>query len=557
MGDCGSVVVGAVRRRRDVMVVVAGVFLMTFITALDSSATMAIQPQVLSDFGAMARGGAVSVVTLLLQGGARLGFTQAAVYFGYPAAGAGALALHTAGFLACAAAHSFAALFAGTIVWGLGMTGFATLAAIAVADTLPLHLRGSVAAYASLPSILNYFLGVELGGRLVRRWRWVYGALCIVAVACAAPIALALRRVVRRAPWKSGDADRAGPRRPWPRRLGRVLLEVDAPGLALITGGLLALLAPIGLQANAAHGWASAAMIAPLVTGAVTLAAAWYYEARVARWPAVPGRLLRVRTMACAVAAATLFYYALGVTLLYYNTYLQTAGGLSAHTAMLLEQGTSGVSVGLLAAGWAMQWSRRYRRWAGAGWALALLAAGLMTHSRGAAQSSKAEVVVVQLLFGTGAGLVVGSLGVGVQAAVAGADVPIAISLFAMSEYVGCVLGQGTATAIWMNVLPARLASRLPSDVDVQRAINNLTYYQALPSAQQTVVNDAYTHTQLLLTVCGICAITLAGAAMLGLEPLGLEPPPAPTRASTPGDCDRDSLTSGTKDARHVAPAEQ
>ncbi|KAJ1732194.1 hypothetical protein LPJ61_002165 [Coemansia biformis] len=324
-------------------------------------------------------------------------------------------------------------------------------------------------------------------------------------------------------------------------RLWKVLLELDVPGLVLLSGGLIAILAPLGMQLNSTYGWASVQVLVPITAGLVALAVFVYYENRVAEFPVIPFRLLRIRTMACAAASAMLFFYTFNVTLFYFNAYLQTTRRISAHEAMMLQQGQSGYFVGLLVGGWAMQWSRRYRRWAWTGWCLVLLAVGLMIRTRNASATSNAEVAAVQVLFGIGGGLVVGSIGVGVQAAVDIADLPIAITLYGMVEYIGGVLGEGTATTVWVNMLPVKLKRRLNPDVDVHSTINNITYFNALPSDQQAIVQDAYTQTQMVLTICGMCAMALAAAAMLGLAPLSLAPETKDKQAAD----DADSLASG------------
>ncbi|KAJ2081158.1 hypothetical protein H4R24_002541 [Coemansia sp. RSA 988] len=191
---------------------------------------------------------------------------------------------------------------------------------------------------------------------------------------------------------------------------------------------------------------------------------------------------------------------------------------VSAHTAMLLQLGTVGYNIGLLFGGWAMQFSKRYRRWAWIGWALVLIAVSLMLLARSSG-TSNATIAVVQAIYGIGGGIVVGCLGIGVQAAVTSADLSIAITLYSMVEFIGGVLGEGASTTIWVNVLPTKLQGRMNASVNIFSAINNITYYQGLPEDQRVIVQDGYIQTQRILTICGICSILLTGVAMLGLPP--------------------------------------
>ncbi|KAJ2385396.1 hypothetical protein GGI05_004713, partial [Coemansia sp. RSA 2603] len=254
---------------------------------------------------------------------------------------------------------------------------------------------------------------------------------------------------------------------------------------------------------------------------------------RLAPFPVVPLNLFKNRTFTCAILAATFFYYTSNVSLYYFNPFIQVTREVSARTAMLLQLGSTGYYVGLFAGGWAMQFSRRYRRWAWAGWALWLLAVGLMMRSRGRLGASNAEIAVVQSILGVGSGVVIGCVGIGIQAAVSPVDLPMAITLYGMVAYLGGVLGEGTSTTIWVNVLPAKLNGRMRSDVSVDMAINNITYFFELPADQRLVVQDAYVATQRILTICGIVAMLVAAIAMLGLAPYELSPKRS---ASDPGD---------------------
>ncbi|KAJ1838844.1 hypothetical protein LPJ73_006950, partial [Coemansia sp. RSA 2703] len=496
---------------------------------LDSSATSTIQPQVLSEFNSMTRAGLIGTVTYLLIAGIRPIFTKISDVFGHLQALVLAMALHTLGFVVCAAAKNFSAVFGGTIISVLGQAGYGTLVAIILADILPIHLRGIVTAFVSIPNVTNYYLGVEVGYGLIDTWHWVYGLLAILAIVCSLPAVFSLQRldkrarqVLRQMEAPSGQADGPGRRRFSVKRLLHVAMELDIPGLILICGGIIAILAPLGMQLNITYGWGSARVIAPLCIGVVALAFFAYYERRLAPFPVVPQHLFKNRTFTCAILAATFFYYTSNVSLYYFNPFIQVTREVSARTAMLLQLGSTGYYVGLFAGGWAMQFSRRYRRWAWAGWALWLLAVGLMMRSRGRLGASNAEIAVVQSILGVGSGVVIGCVGIGIQAAVSPVDLPMAITLYGMVAYLGGVLGEGTSTTIWVNVLPAKLSGRMRSDVSVDMAINNITYFFELPADQRLVVQDAYVATQRILTICGIVAMLVAAIAMLGLAPYEL-----------------------------------
>ncbi|KAJ2541994.1 hypothetical protein EV175_006097 [Coemansia sp. RSA 1933] len=518
--------------RFDKILIASGMFFINFVTAMDSSATTTIQPRVLSDYNAMTRSGLIGTVTYLLIAGIRPIFAKISDVFGHLQALLLAMCLHTLGFLICALARNFSAIFGGTVISVLGQAGYGTLVAILIADIIPLHLRASVTAYVSVPNVTNYYLGVEVGSGLLKKWHWVYGILTILAVVCSLPAIFSLFRLDKRArkilhEIEENEGTTSGSARwsvrYWMRSLRDVAIELDIPGLVLICGGFVAILAPLGMQLNITYGWGSTRVIAPLCIGVGALAVFVYYECYMARYPVVPFRLFKSRTFTCAIVAATFFYFTSNVSLYYFSPFIQVTREVSARTAMLLQLGTTGYYVGLFLGGWAMQFSKRYRRWSWIGWVLWLLSVCLMIRSRSGSGTTNAEIAVVQALYGVGSGILIGCVGIGVQASVAKVDLPIAVTLYGMVAYIGGVLGEGTCTTIWVNVLPSKIRDRLDPSVDMYSAINNITYYFELPKDQRVIVQDGYVRTQKILTICGICSMLIAGIAMLGLAPYNLD----------------------------------
>ncbi|KAI9500849.1 major facilitator superfamily domain-containing protein [Coemansia spiralis] len=536
--------------RFDKILISAGMFFINFVTSLDSSATSTIQPRMLSDFNALTKVGLIGTVTYLLIAGIRPIFAKISDVFGHLQALLLAMFLHTLGFIVCALARNFSAVFGGTVISVLGQAGYGTLVAIIIADILPIHLRASVAAYVSIPNVTNYYLGVEVGSGLLTKWHWVYGILAIMAVVCSAPSIFSLYRLDKRARkiLNEMEGGRQAPKT-WKGRLNsiyNVFIELDILGLVLICGGFVAILAPLGMQLNITYGWGSGRVIAPLCIGVVTLAVFVYYECKLARYPVVPFRLFKSRTFTCAIVAAIFFYYTSNVSLYFFSPYIQVTREVSARTAMLLQLGSTGYYVGLFIGGWAMQWSKRYRRWSWIGWALWLIGVCLMIRSRSGSGTTNAEIAVVQAILGIGSGIVIGCVGIGVQAAVSKVDLPIAITLYGMVAYIGGVLGEGTSTTIWTNVLYKKLDGKMDPSVDVYSAMNNITYYFELPKDQRVIVQHGYVSTQKILTICGICSMLIAGIAMFGLAPYDLSSKPEDDETDTVSDSgnERRSLVS-------------
>ncbi|KAJ1951126.1 ferrioxamine B transporter, partial [Linderina macrospora] len=478
--------------RFDKIMIAGGIFFINFVTAMDSSATGTIQPTVLSEYNAMTRAGVISTVTYLLIAGLRPMFAKISDVYGHLHGLLISMFFHTLGFVICALSKNFTTIFAGTVISVIGQAGYGTLVAIIIADIIPIHLRGIVTAWVSIPNVTNYYLGVEVGNGLLSKWHWVYGILAILAVVCSMPSIYSLFRLDRRARQILKETGQWHGHRPIGEVLKESWYELDILGLILLCGGCISILAPLGMQLNTTYGWGSARVIAPLVIGVVALVFMVFYERLWARFPVIPFHLFKHRTFTGAILAGTFFYFTSNVSLFFFNPFIQVTREVSSHTAMLLQLGTTGYYVGLFLGGWAMQWSRRYRRWAWIGWVLWLLAVCLMIRSRSGSHTTNAEIAVVQAILGVGSGIVIGCVGIGVQAAVSRTDVPIAVTLYGMVAYIGGVLGEGVSTTVWVNVLPSKINPKLDPSVDAFMAINNITYFFELPKDQRVIVQDGY-----------------------------------------------------------------
>ncbi|KAI7822436.1 hypothetical protein BX661DRAFT_187395 [Kickxella alabastrina] len=489
-----------------------------------TSSTTTVQPNVLSDFNAMSRAGFIGTTSNVLIAVIRPVFAKMSDVFGHFQALLLAMVFEVLGSLICSFSNNFSTIFGGTSISVLGQAGYKTLVAIILAEILPIHMRASVAAYVSVPNIVNYYLGVEVGNSLIDRWQWVYGILAILAVACAMPALCSLYIQDRRARAvlnSISELKAENNRSPILKRINNALVDLDIFGLVLISGGLLALLAPLGMELNIMYGWGSVQFIAPLCIGALVLTIFVYYERFVAKFPLVPFRLFKSRTFTCAIIANIFFNYSSKISLYYFNPYTQVTSEVSSRTAMFLQLGATGFYIGMFLGGLAMQYSKRYRRWSWIGWALWLVNICIMVHSRGGKANGVAitEIAIVQLLQGIGDGIVTCCVGIGIQASVSTVDLPIAITLYSMVACLGNVLGEATATTVWVNTLPSKLKGHMRMDVDIDSAINNINYFLGLPVDQRAIVQDAYVSTQKNITFCCIVSMLIAGIAMSGLVP--------------------------------------
>ncbi|HVS85916.1 MAG TPA: DHA2 family efflux MFS transporter permease subunit, partial [Gaiellaceae bacterium] len=102
--------------------------------------------------------------------------------------------------------------------------------------------------------------------------------------------------------------------------------SLDLPGLGLASAGLLGIV--WGLVRGNAHGWTSLGIVAPIVAGALLVAAFVAWELR-ARAPMLPMHFFRDRTFSLANVASLLMFFGMFGSIFLLAQYFQTAQGLS------------------------------------------------------------------------------------------------------------------------------------------------------------------------------------------------------------------------------------
>lgn len=174
---------------------------------------------------------------------------------------------------------------------------------------------GRLMAVISLPAVLGPILGPVLGGLIVGslNWRWIF----LVNV----PLGVAALLLA----WRGLPTDEPGRRKP----------PLDLLGLGLLSPALVALI--YGLAQVGPHGgFASAAVIVPLILGAVLLAGFAIHALRTKETPLVDLRLFRVRSFTAASSLMFLTGLSLYGAMLLLPLYYQQVRGQSVLAAGLL-----------------------------------------------------------------------------------------------------------------------------------------------------------------------------------------------------------------------------
>jgi EmrB/QacA subfamily drug resistance transporter len=194
------------------------------------------------------------------------------------------LGIFTAASAAAALAPTTDTLIAARALQGVGAATLTPLTLTLLSEAFPVEKRGLALGAWSGVSGLGVALGPLVGGAVTEglSWHWIFWINVPVGLAL---LPLAARRLT----------ESRGPS-----------AALDGRGLALAAGGLLGIV--YGIQHGAANGWTDTTVLAPLIAGAVLLAAFLGWEARASE-PMLPLRFFRSRGFAAtqAVGFAMMF----------------------------------------------------------------------------------------------------------------------------------------------------------------------------------------------------------------------------------------------------------
>ncbi|XP_006455502.1 hypothetical protein AGABI2DRAFT_187797 [Agaricus bisporus var. bisporus H97] len=370
-----------------------------------------------------------------------------------------ALIFYAIGYIVIASAGNTATIAGGIIIYAVGLQ---LLMQIIIADITTLKWRGLVSSLVSTPFIINAFVGSNISTSILTHstWRWGYGMFAILVPAALSPLIVTLLWAERRAR-KSGLITKPDSL-PFIRAVMDFTDRLDLFGLVLLGISVTLILLPLTLSQTAEGHWRNASIIAMIIIGGCLLPFFAFWEVKFARYPVIPKRFLSNRTIVLAAFIGAFDFISFYLTYTYLFSFILVVKPWTLLNATYFSQTQSvaltffGILCGLM-----MRFVHRYKYILSIGLTIRLIGCGLMIHSRGA-NASDAEIVWSQLLQGIGGGIAAVASQVGAQASVTHSDVAMATAVVLLITEIGGSIGSSIAGALWMNIMPARMAKHLP-----------------------------------------------------------------------------------------------
>ncbi|ODQ55505.1 MFS general substrate transporter [Saitoella complicata NRRL Y-17804] len=516
--------------KQSLWIAYGSIFLLAFITSLESQTTYTFTRIATSSFSAHSLISSVGVISNILLAVIKPPMAKLSDVFGRTEAFAVSLILYVIGDAQMAGSGSVGTYASAQLFFTAGGTGIQILQQIIIADTSSLLNRALLSSIPDFPYLVTVWMGPPIAQAFLDHssWRWGYGVWCVIVPAVAAPLILSLWYNQRKAK-KDGILEA----REW-RGWKHLASDLDLVGVLLLVTGLTLVLLPLTLAGGTNSSWNSHSIITMLAVGGICLALFIPWEIYVAKHPCVPFYMMRDRTVLASTFSGFFFFMAYYVFNEYFTSYLQVARYASpAASTRISEVFSFASTVSSITTGLLIKYTKRYKVWGWVSIPIYLLGLGLMVHFRGP-ESSTALVVMTQVLTGVGGGSYAVAAQLAVQANVKRGEVGIATALYLTLTSVGGAVGAAISGAIWTQRLPDYLRQELPlaSLDDLPRIYNDFVYAAALPRGSEARDGTirAYTRVMRDLTVAStVCAVPMLVLTIHAFITLTLHAPNATT----------------------------
>ncbi|EFX02510.1 major facilitator superfamily transporter multidrug resistance [Grosmannia clavigera kw1407] len=428
--------------------------------------------------------------------------------------------LFAAGNLMCGLAGDAGTLLVGRAVAGIGGGGLMSISTFLASDLVPLRRRGVVQGIGNIAYSAGAMLGGVLGGlseqvwtdRSYGGWRLAFYAQVPVSLVSAVLVAVLVRVPPHKSITESAEsADESST---------AALRRIDFPGAGLLVTFLVLLLLGLNAGGNVVP-WTHLLVLVALPLALAAFAGFVVWEAQYARHPIIPVRLVVRRTVLSACLANLVCTAAMMMAIFYVPLYLQVRGFTAADAGVRLLFSSLGVAVSSVGSGLIM---KRTGRYVGLGiTSLSLFVVGFVIAAFGglaAADSPAWPAFVALFLIGGSYGAMLTITLLACIAAVSQSRQAVITSATYAFRSVGATLGLTVASAVYQNILRARLWLRLghlPDAADeIARICDDLAELHRLPPGWHDPVIQSFMDafrgvwlTGLVLALVGLVCVSL------------------------------------------------
>ncbi|KAI0446124.1 major facilitator superfamily domain-containing protein [Xylaria telfairii] len=382
------------------------------------------------------------------------------------------------GCLGCGVARDIVELCIARAVTGAGGGGVNALASIIITEFVPLRDRGVWQAFFTAIYTVGLGLGAPLGGFFADGigWRWAFIVQCPIALLAFISVYLI-------------DIPRTEDHSHWSTKILRIDF-IGASTLVLATFLLL-----FGLDNGSNEGWGKKSSFVPLALAPLLFAIFIFVEAKVAKEPFAPSRVIFNPSMLAAYGANFFGYAGQWGVLFFIALFFQGSLGMSATSlGLAFLPSTFSVLFGSIAGGLVIKRTGRFYWPTLVGYCLLLLS--IIPLVFGVGQQSAIATVVGLSMATFGNNISIATTLIAIIVHTTPEDAAMAIAYSYLFRSLGTTIGVGISTATLQQMLRVNLEQEL-GGADRAREIEekvrqSLDYIKTLDPDVMKVVQKCY-----------------------------------------------------------------
>ncbi|HEX6246282.1 MAG TPA: MDR family MFS transporter [Nocardioidaceae bacterium] len=498
---------------RQIMVVMGGLMVGMFLSALDQSIVGTALPRIVSELGGLDKLSWVVTAYLLTATASTPLWGKISDLYGRRLLFQVAIVTFLVGSLLAGFSQNIEQLIAFRAVQGLGGGGLMALAMATIGDVIPPRERGRYQGYFAAVFGTSSVLGPVLGGWFADGpgWQWIFFINIPIGL-----VALVVTSAALKIPHVRRDH------------------TIDYLGAAVVVASVTSLLLYTA-WAGPTHGWTSSTALGLLVAGLVLAVVFVLVELRAAE-PIIPMRLFRNSIFTIANVFGFTIGTAMFGAMIFIPVYLQVVDGMSpTRSGLAMLPMVVGIFTTSIGAGRLMSHNGRYKIYPILG--ATVTAGALVLLSRLDTGTPYWFAGLSMFIMGLGLGLTMQVLVVIVQNSVDRSDMGVATASVAFFRQMGGSFG----TALFGAVLSSRLAVYLAEAMreapagtppaalgNPETMANNVQEIQALPEPLRELVTGAFSNAlhDMFLSAVPLVLIALAVAFFLKEVPLSTRQAP-------------------------------